>query len=98
MKRIIALACVLGLAGCAPPPPEPSQIIWDHLTKLGYHVVDVTRLETHIDNNGNSSPPRTLCYSAVYGAAFRAFAASGATVLGVACLEQDNSITIPLQK
>jgi hypothetical protein len=97
MLPCIAILTILSACG-APMVDEPKTIVWKYLTKLGYHVVDVTELVTNVGNNSSSMPPMTLCQTAPYGAAFRVFTASGATVIGVACLEQDNTVTIPLQK
>lgn len=99
---------LLALAACAPAtPPAPStphDIIAAYLTKNGMHVVDVSMMVTTGDTAIQSSSeiavssPTTICQSAPYGAMYRAYTADGVQHIGVACLEKDNSITVPLQR
>lgn len=105
---IVGLISVAACAPAAPPvPTTPHDIIAAFLTKNGMHVVDVSMMVSTGDNaiepsSQNSSSyvyqPITICQSAPYGAMFRAYGSGGTQVIGVACLEKDNSISIPLQK
>jgi hypothetical protein len=93
MKKLALIISCISLASCNALPPNPHDVIWDKLTKAGYHVVDVQLLIS----SETGRQPSSLCLSAPFGGAFRAIQ-NGVAVIGVACLEQDNSLTIVLQK
>ena len=112
MKKLIAICGMsLALVACVSPAPSISDHdkIWNFLQhNAGLRPVDVTILVA-IDTgspiyglNRNHpmelSQPSTICQSAKTGAAFRAYDATQKTVIGIACIEQDGTIVIPLQK
>ena len=97
MRRAIACTMALALAGCNSDinPSSPHDIIWKNLSNTGLRVVDVSML--YETDNGEVVAPSALCQTAPQGAVFRAFQGS-TTIKGIACLEQDNSVSILFEK
>jgi hypothetical protein len=110
MKRSTCAAILLGtisLYACSSnvsQPSTPHDIIAAYLTKNGFHVVDVSMIAStgaesvYSGSEATIEKPETVCLSAPFGAMYRAYSADGQQHIGIACLEKDNSITIPLQR
>ncbi len=104
MRNVVAVGLMaMFLASCtnSPEPPSPRAIAAEYLSKNGYRVVDLVEIGSLTkDDRGNTGidPPATICLSAPWGGAYRAFLPDGRTSIGVVCVEQDNSVTMPLQK
>lgn len=97
LAAVVALATVV-LSGCAQVVPlSPEQKVQTFLTKAqGLHVVDIEQVG--INSSNGYLPSRTLCMSAPYSIAYRAYQQDGKTVIGLACLEGDDTVVIQLQK
>ena len=105
MKKVfLAIGAVSLLAGCARPPdapPPPRDLAAQYLAKNGFRVVDLSQVMIiHIDASAQTTTdiPATVCQSAPWGGMFRADTAAGHSAIGVVCVEQDNSVVVPLQK
>jgi hypothetical protein len=85
------------LSGCSQViPPSPEEIVQNYLTHQGLHVVDINRVGR--PNSDGYTPARSLCMSAPYSVEYRAYQQDSRTVIGLACVEQDNTVIIQLQK
>ena len=108
MKKLLFAGACLALASCAPQQPpvptSPHDIIASYLTHQSLHVVDVSMLASTGDTGYTSASevsvtsPDTLCLSAPYGAAFRAYQPDGKQIIGVVCMEADHSMNLLFQK
>jgi hypothetical protein len=100
MKTLFLLTALsLALVACSPEPPSKQDMVSQYLGKNGVHVVDVSPLGD-ISSTGSSSPPPPvdLCLSAPNAFSFRGVQQDGHTLVGVACVEQDNTVIIPMSK